>query len=164
MMMDFQKHPPQPIYHSHPSTILGTSHDPRLIAPPPPRAYAPPPPSARVYYDTYNRREPEMPPVPVYHYPITTATSIPASSAPYTNESVPASYRTESNGYHVSQANPSSMGKHTQDGGIKESNDRHNYSYNVNQHNNHDRRMVYREGRKSFRVFSICPSVSASVA
>lgn len=53
------------------------------------------------------------------------------------------------------------MRKHTQDGGLKESNNRHNYSYNVNQLNNHDRRMVYREGRKNFRVFSVCPSVSA---
>lgn len=150
MMMDFQKHPPQPIHHSHPSAILGATHDPRLVAPPPPRAYAPPPPpSARAYYDAYNRREHEMPrAVPVYHYPTTTAASIPASSASYAHESVSTSYRTESNGYHVSQANPSSMRKHTLDGGLKESNNRHNFSYNVNQLNNHDRRMVYREGRK----------------
>ncbi|OGM45437.1 hypothetical protein ABOM_006333 [Aspergillus bombycis] len=149
MMMDFQKHPSHPIYHAHPSAILGASHDPRLIAPPPPRAYAPPPPppSARVYYDAYNRREHEMPrAVPVYHYPTTAAPSMPAASASYAHESVSAPYRPESNGYHVSQANPGSMRKHTLDGGLKESNNRHNYSYNVNQLNNHDRRMVYREG------------------
>jgi hypothetical protein len=152
MMMDFQKYPPHPIYHSHPSAIMGASHDPRIIAPPPPRAYAPPPPpSARVYYDAYNRRENEIPrAVPVYHYPTTTAPLIPASSASYAHESVPASFRTDSNGYHVSQTNPDTLKKHTLDGSLKDSNNRLNYSHNINQLSNLDRRMVHHEGRQNF--------------
>ncbi|KAE8393578.1 hypothetical protein BDV23DRAFT_148791 [Aspergillus alliaceus] len=151
MMMDFQKHPPHPIYHSHPSSVLGASHDPRIVAPPPPRAYAPQPPtSARVYYDAYNRRENEMPrAVPAYHYPTATAPSIPPSSVSYAHESISASDRTDNNGYHISQPHPGSMKKHTLDGGLKESYNHHNYSLNINQLSSYDRRMVYREGRKS---------------
>ena len=152
MMMDFQKHHPHHPYHPHPSLLGVVAHDPRVAPPAPPtRAYGPPhPPSPRMFYDPYHRREPEMPRsgvTPTYSYP--TPSSAPASvpSVSYAHENAYASFRTDSNGYHITSANHGSLKEQNLPGNNLDHDSRQDPNHNPNYLHKQDRRMVYREGR-----------------
>ncbi|RAL17760.1 uncharacterized protein BO97DRAFT_14176 [Aspergillus homomorphus CBS 101889] len=154
MMMDFQKHHPQPPYHPHPSLLGPAAHDPRAAPPAPPaaRAYGPPrPPSPRPYYDMLQRRESEMPrsaaTTPGYNYPTPSSAPAPVPSVAYAHEPAYASLRTDTTGYHLAPTGHGSSKKHNLPTGQRDSDNRHDPPYDHNYLNHPDRRMMYREGR-----------------